>query len=440
MRAALLALVVALPRVASASDPHELFANGKFDAAAAEYEREWQQSAKSTDGINAVVAWRAAGHYAHARVMLAAVKKRSPPNGKQASFVAMLDERLEAVTGVLAIEKAPSDLVVKLDGVPAELLDGEIVVDVGRRDLTIERHGCEPFHDTLLVRPTERVVVEPKLECKQLPGNLHVVMHGAGSALVITDGVEHDLAGFDFDIPLEPGRHHVIVQRRGTIVSDDEVDITAGQTTRRSVDVPWRARNFGFLVEVAQHAFASPYGVSQVTTGGVGFFGIFGGNRMAADGKPNGFDHHAGFRPMGGLAIDFGAGTSTLEGVSGSVTFWIAMHMGVKHMFGPLWTARHGSTTYTLDFDPLWGTFGGTGKGNALEGTRSAAFMVQGLPVTLTAETSIAHFELTAWPAGIAILGGETPGMGNNSWDFARDKSYSASLTLSAGWSVDVGM
>ena len=86
-RVAALALVLGLARVVHAADPHDLFVNGKFDAAAAEYERLWQESAKSTDGINAVVAWRAAGHYAHARVMLAAVKKRSPPNGKQASFV-----------------------------------------------------------------------------------------------------------------------------------------------------------------------------------------------------------------------------------------------------------------------------------------------------------------------------------------------------------------
>lgn len=439
MRAALAAVaVMALVRVAHASDPHALFDAGNFDAAAAEYERLWQANAKPADGINAVVAWRAAGHYAHARVMLAEVKRRSPPTGKQASFVELLGERLESVTGVLAIENAATDLVVKLDGVPAELLDGQIVVDVGRRDLTVERHGCEPYHDTLLVRPTERVVVAPKLVCKQLPGSLHVEIHGVEGGLVIADGTEHEFESYDVDFPLDPGPHHVIVQRRGTIVDDEQLMIASGQTTPRKLDIPWRARNFGFLFETSQLGLASPHGVSAVTTLGAGFYGVLGGAKPANTSKPGkpAFDHHIGWHGMIFFGVDVGAGTSTLDGISGGATFWVGMHAGAR-LLPPLWSARHGSTAYTLDFDPLVGNFYGTGRGNALEGRRSTAFVAHAAPLTLTIETQLAHFEVAAWPLGMVFLGGDNPGNGNNSWDIGRGKSYSAALTLSAGWSLN---
>ena len=88
-------------------------------------------------------------------------------------------------------------------------------------------------------------------------------------------------------------------------------------------------------------------------------------------------------------------------------------------------------------FDPLVGNFYGTGKGNALEGRRNTAFAFHAMPFTLTVETLFAHIELAAYPLGLVTLGGANPGHGDSSWDLGHGKSYSAALTLSAGWSLN---
>jgi hypothetical protein len=63
--------------------------------------------------------------------------------------------------------------------------------------------------------------------------------------------------------------------------------------------------------------------------------------------------------------------------------------------------------------------------------------VVHAAPLTLTIETLWAHLEVAAWPLGVVFLGGDNPGNGNNSWDLGTGKSYSAALTLSAGWSIN---
>ncbi|HUH05241.1 MAG TPA: hypothetical protein VML75_24750, partial [Kofleriaceae bacterium] len=70
--AAALALAAVLgaagPAHAETSDARSLFAGGQDAAAAAAFEASWRSDRSSADGINAVVSWRVAGRYAHARV------------------------------------------------------------------------------------------------------------------------------------------------------------------------------------------------------------------------------------------------------------------------------------------------------------------------------------------------------------------------------------
>ena len=401
--------LVAMPHAARADgaegDAHALFAEGRFTAAAASFEKQFADTANLSEGMNAVVAWRAAGRYAHARVLLQTIAAKHPA-GPLANRAQLLEARLAVLTGTLTFDGVDRPVIVKVDGAPAERLGDEVIVDVGARDVSVEAEGCEPARSHHVLRPTEHVQVTVKLVCKAYPGNLHVELAGARRATVYVDGLEHAIAESDLDVPLPTGTHHLVVQRRGIAIADEDVAIAPSETARRKVDVPWRAMGLGFTAALTTVGYATSDSQASLV-GALQLGAVFGlGDTVA-------------MLPT----LELGYAANHVTAVPDSPFAAVGL---VFRIFRPVIQHRSGSTLLTLDLDPLSfrGAFAIAGSGAS---STSIAYYSVGV-ATLTLEVPHVHLEAQVWPAGVAV----------NSTGFADlGTHFATEVAVTAGWAFE---
>ncbi len=405
---ALAALAAAAPAVARAEgaevDAHALFAEGRFAAAAASFEKQFAATASPADGLNAVVAWRAAGRYAHARVVLATILAKQP-TGVLATRAQLLATRLATLTGTLTVTGADRAIIIKIDGAPSERLGDDVIVDVGARDVSVEAEGCEPSRGHYVVRPTEHLNVAVKLACKAYPGSLHVALQGAPKARASIDGVAHDIPEFDLDVPLPSGVHHLVVERGRITIADEDVVVAAKETARRTIHVPWRGLDYALTGAATTIVHGTSDGQASAV-GGVQL-GIAGGADSVAA--------YFGWFELGYAA-------------NHDHTVPDAPYVGVGflvRLFGPRIQHRYGATLVTLDVDPLAFHLGFTSS--SPDGAPSTNLFYWNLgAATLTLEVPHVHLEAQLWPAGWATNGVGQANVGGT--------HFASELTLTAGW------
>lgn len=397
----------------STPDPRALFDDGQFEAAAAGFEHRWEATRDPADGLNAVVAWRVAGRYAHARVLLARVVGETPPEGTLAQRAELLDDRLAELTASIVLTAEPAESSMAIDGAPAEWLDGAIVVNVGRRELTVSRAGCEPFVWAGELRPRERVELEPVMVCKERHGNVHVRVSGGVGAIVRIDGERRTVDEFDLDVRLEAGPHRVIVERRGVRLVDQRIEVKPAQTVSFDVDVGWRTKANAVVFGATSIGVADPEGATFGYGATIGY--LQGSPRVTRGDKFGAW-----------FLMHLGSARSSRGILDGGLP-WLGLDIAFR-WWGPLWQKRSGRTLWVLDFDPLAFQFGATQRNPGIFafGEEAASlWYMHVLPITLHAETPWLHAQLALWPVGITRY---RDNVGTDS-----DTQYSATINLIVG-------
>jgi hypothetical protein len=179
---------------ADAPDPRQLFKEARYDAAAAGFEQRFDRTRKAIDGINAVIAWRAAGHYAHARALLHRMRPTvSTGDTALVVRVKLLERKLAELTGTIVLTHLLPESAVTIDDRPAEFEMGEALVDVGMHEIAIAHTGCEPVREIIAVLPDQRISHDATLSCTENNGNLHVRISGLGADAYV-DGEDHKIA------------------------------------------------------------------------------------------------------------------------------------------------------------------------------------------------------------------------------------------------------
>jgi hypothetical protein len=357
--------------------------------------------------VNAVIAWRAAGRYAHARVVLERVRARVPADGELALRVRLLDEKLAELTAALVLDGLGDGGRVTIDGVPAERLGGDIVVDVGVHELVVEEKECEPFRATVALLPTERQVVKVELACATRGGNLHITLVSGLRADVFVDGAPYAIPMRDLDVSIAPGPHHLVVRRMGVAIADETVEVAPAVTTTRKIAVPWRAQRFGLTLAAVGAGMAS------------------GADSAVGAGVAMGFIAGLGPRSAAYLWIEVGKAANDAEGMGTDTYLGLAL---IYRFLGPVWTRRSGRALYTLDVDPFSMHMMASGRGSTLDGDNVTLFYFGIGAITFTAEIPWAHLEATLWPAGLSTYSNEITGGDHD--------GYCAGVTLGVGWSV----
>ena len=405
--------VLAAPAWAD-DDPRVLFAAGRYAAAADVFEHRWQATGDATDGINAVVAWRTAGRYARAIVLLSRVRTgKHPPAADVAATADALAQRLDTLTARATLPKLPDTAVVEVDSDPAERLGDAIVLDVGEHDVAIAQDGCARFVWHVTAYAGARVAVPYEPDCDRR-GALHVLLDGDARGAFAVDGARHVAIDHEATVALQPGVHHLAVAAGARPVVAEDVAIDAKQTATVRVRYPWRARGVGFILGITSEARAG-----QVMTGTAGaltvglwssrFRATFDGGAMISD--------TPGLRP----------------GAAGPGHPWIADTAALHLWDGPLWQRRLGAYELALDFDPIAARFDeiravsyfGIRTVEAFEPrVRSWSF----LPLALSIDGPYVHVEVTWWPISVLTY------HGGNSGEAAIPTGVGSELTVLAGW------
>jgi hypothetical protein len=422
MAGALVAALVTLPAIARGADDDDarrLFIGGDYRAAAAAFETRWEASRDPHDGLNAVIALRSAGAYAHGLALLERVRGGGVIPADVGSRAKLLDTTLRELTGTIAIEKMPPDATLEVDGGPAWRSAGEIVVNVGRRELSVARPGCDVFRWTGTVRPGQRVAVDVTLVCHEIAGSIHVNLSGAAGAHIRIDGRPFITSTYDFDIPEPPGLHHVDITRRGILLSEETVTVPPAASATVHAVAPWRAKGSGLILGATAQGIVA-------TNGATGATGVLFGYQNGGGGVDPGAQLE--------LIVMVGAATTGVgEGAAPRV--WLGMTAGVSNLLPALWQRKTGGTTWVLDFDPTLATFqvAPTSEPSFIPGVDATANVTYLglLPLVLTADLPFAHAELAVFPAGVLVHKGFAL------LDEGRAQvTHAASLALTVGWKV----
>jgi hypothetical protein len=419
--AAALLTLAAIARGADDDDARRLFAGGDYRAAAAAFEARWEASHDPHDGLNAVIALRSAGAYAHGLALLDRVRGAGSLPPDVGSRVKLLDTTLHELTGTIALEKLPPEATLEVDGGPAWRSGGEIVVNVGRRELSIARPGCDPFRWTGTVRPGQRVAVAVSLVCHEVAGSIHVNLSGAAGAHIRIDGQPFVTSTYDFDVPEPPGLHHVDITRRGILLSEETVTVAPAKSATVHAVAPWRAKGSGLILGATAQGIVATNG----PTGSTGV--VFGYQNGSFSG---GIDPGAAIE----LIVMFGAATTGV-GEGAAPRLWLGMTAGISNLLPALWQRKTGATTWVLDFEPTLATFqvAPTSEPSFIPGVDATANVTYLglLPVVLTADLPFAHAELAVFPAGVLVHKGFAL------LDERRAQvTHAASLALTVGWKV----
>jgi len=381
-----LALVASLATGARADDldPRVLYAEGNFVGAARSFEARFQARGEAGDGVSAVLAWYAAGRYAHARALLASVSPKIQPGGKLAERAERVGARLVhlSVTADLAGDPLAADATIRVDGLAPERMDDHVLFDIGRHALVIEQPLCEPFRWEGVVLPDQPVQIAVTRHC-DLTGTLHVTLVAdrnffTSSRSIAVDGTAYSIerpAGetSERDVVLQPGRHRLVIAPSGRLVADEQIDVAVKQTVARRYRVPWRVNRLAFGIGAA-----TAVGVSRLQPSvGVGVGGAIDGSRFVMD-------------------FDFGRAASLSTGNSGE---WFGLELGAHVFQRALWQARRGGALLALDFDPLVVRFDSFQQPatEATGATRDTIY-ISGAPLRFTAEWAPLQLALTVWP------------------------------------------
>jgi hypothetical protein len=114
------------------------------------------------------------------------------------------------------------------------------VLDVGDREITIERERCERWRWRGQVVPGAHLELDVALDC-DVSGTLHVVLPRERDAEVVVDGEPHHAAASELDLTVAPGPHHLIVRAGGRTLADESATVATGAVTTRRIALPWRA-------------------------------------------------------------------------------------------------------------------------------------------------------------------------------------------------------
>ncbi len=383
---AIVLAALARTAIAQQADPRVLYAEGSYVAAATIFEDRYRAEGRPNDGVSAVVAWRAAGRYAHARVLLARVKPKVEAGGKLAERVQLLDDKLARLTASAILDGTlQKGSIIQVDGQLPEQLGGQILFDAGARTLTIEHELCDPFHWRGVALPGDTLHIPVALRCDQ-QGTLHVSTYAYGTwerkRTVTIDGKPYPTGGKDnrehrqeLDVQLSPGPHHIHIEHRDRLVADERVMIAPHATVSRDYRYPWRATIGGAL--------------------GVRATGVASGNRLA---------------PLAGaglgvvlegswllISMDFGGaaiGTSS-EGRG----FWFGAEGEYHLLHRPLWQTHRKGLVVTLDFDPLAIRYDAQSRpATERAGTTRSTGYLSLLPIRAAAEWTHWQLGLTIWP------------------------------------------
>lgn len=388
-------------------DPRELFERGDYAAAAAGFEKRWNATGDAVDGLNAVVAWRNEGHYAHARVMVDHLLRSKPPLvGELKARAEILADKLDMLTARIALvgPNVTNDVVARIDGQPAERLGDDYVTDVGKADLVVDKPACTSFKWAGQLMSRQRVELPLVMECPKGPGNLHIHIDGPPKATATVDGHDNDVE-YDLDLRMPAGAHAVSVVRENAPLLRETLTIEAAETTKRTVVVPLRAMKSSLVVGVYTSSVVTTFASSAAA--GIGF------------GLVSDLEFH----------VAVGKAVSTADHITPG-TLWFLLDVGgFPHLLRPLAHGHAMGGLWTLDWKPLFfsaqaaqADYGRDGAGAALLVHISAA------PLVLSAGFSFVDFELALSPIGISLYNlHESPGQ-ETPWA----TGYSAGLSLNA--------
>lgn len=402
-----------------AEDPRVLFAEGRYDAAGQVFEHQWTAKGDPNDGVNAVVAYRTAGHYARAKTLLERVRSgKQPPTGDAAATAADLAERLAVLTATARIEtKLDAAAVIRIDGEAAERTGDALVLDVGEHDIEIEQPNCDRYVDHVTAYPGGTIAVKFVPHC-QVFGVLHVYLATEPNQSFSVDGKPYTTAVHEADVTLPPGDHHLVVSSRERLVLDETVSVREKETTAVRVRYPWRARKLGIVL-----------GVTNEVRGGQKMFGIALGFTLGL------------WAPSFHYQFDIGSMISNTEGLSPAATPgrpWLGHALVFHEPRAPLWNGKLGPYRVAFDPEPLGIRFDEI-RANSYAGIRIACENLEprmrawsAFPVALSADGPYAHFELTAWPASVLFYHPAAANCADG--DLPSKLGFGAFVTLTGGW------
>jgi hypothetical protein len=377
--AALLVLAVAAPAAAEPS-PEELFDQRRYATAAAGFQQRWERDHDLKDGLNAVTAWRVAGRYARARVLLAEVVAAVTPEGEAAERAKLLEARLVELTVPVRFETAlDTDAIVKIDGNPAQRLGGDVIVDVGDREISVEAPRCERWVTRETALPGVELALAVDLRCDRR-GTVHLVFLHERDADLRVDGAARRAGAGELDLALEPGAHRIEVRSAAGTLFDESVEVATGEVATRRVLYPWRASGGMWFFGFSTSAHGAALGASAFMGAALG---------RASDRWRWDFDIGLGRQPDG---VRVG-GSAGLE-----VT---------RHLLPPLWRARAAHAWWQAAAEPasLWfrhmsriGTVTTAIDGSAGVVQDVTTLHLGSLGLSLDAPSW--HAEVRAWPLG----------------------------------------
>lgn len=377
-------VVVAMLLLASparADEPLDLFAEGRYAAAADAWERAWETAGDPDDGVNAVVAWRTAGRYARAVALLARVKAGAKqPEGRAAQIVAALDERLATLTATATIDGPVEHAIVKVDGEPAERAAGRIVLDVGEHEVAIDQPSCAPVVTQVVAYAGGSIAIPYRPRCDRT-GRLLVRLDRAAAGAFTVDGAPHRAVDHEAAIALSPGLHELVVESRGRPVLRERVAIRSDEATPVRVRYPWRSQRVAGVLGVtgAMRGGSVASGLGLALTLGVW------STRFRA-------------------AIELGSVMSTVERIGAPGHPWFGAHAALHVRKRPLWMGKLGAHRLAIDLDPVAlrydevreiSYFGIRTFEESL--FRSVSFA----PITLSASGPYASFDIALWPISV---------------------------------------
>ncbi len=364
------------------------------EADAVALETRWQRSGDPEEGLHAVIAWRAAGRYAHARVLLEDVRRKLPPAaGQLATRVALVGARLDELTGTLHLGGVDASATVHVDGkAPAQLGD-QLVLDVGVRSISVDQPGCEPERFSLHVLPRARLDETVALTCLHSEGHLQVSLP-AGAELLVDDELTPGAAA---DVALAPGPHRVEVRRGGVLLADESIAILARQDHSLGVRPGYRSMRLG--------GFVGPLALMNVTASDAGYVGGGTAGLVAAAG------------PMWlTLGVSLGDSVASAGPFDGATYFGVD---AIVSLAAPLWQGRVGGWRTSFDVSPVAFQL-------AYVGPLEQYFVAAAL-LSFDHPASGVHAEVVLWPAGLAVYTDERK---------ADHTEYTTALALSLSWAA----
>jgi hypothetical protein len=322
--------------------------------------------------------------------------------------VELLERKLAELTGTIALAHLLPESLVTIDDRPAEFETGDALVDVGMREIAIAHTGCEPVRKIIAVLPDQRVPFDAALSCAENNGNLHVRISGLGADAYV-DGESYKIAARDLDVPIAPGRHHLVVRHLGVTIEDTWIVVPERGTAQHHVAVPYRARRLAITAS----------GVSGIAASSDGERTLFAGF---------GFGYLYALRPLdrsiAELQLDVGKTIPHVEGLKGSPLY--VAGLGVFRLLGPIWQRRAGDALLTLDVDPISVRLIRTETGSELMGDNVSKYYLMFGSATFGVDWSGGRLAVVAWPGGVA-------GWRSHSLDTQR-ASYCGSVTMSLSW------